>query len=108
MEEYKIKFFYDPNSNQIPVLEYLKKLPTKEQAKIAKYIEFLRQHQGILDEPYAKHIIGKIRELRVDFGKNRHRVFFFTFINKNIILLHKIVISIYPTLEDANHFILFY
>ena len=29
-----------------------------------------------------------MRELRVDFGKNRHRIFFFTFIGKNIILLH--------------------
>jgi len=53
-----------------------------------KYIEYLKLHEGVLDEPYSKQIKGKIRELRVDFSKNRHRIFYFTFINKNIILLH--------------------
>lgn len=88
MQEYKIKFFADPDSGRIPVKTYLDNASVKERAKILKYIEFLREHQGILDEPYAKHIRGKIRELRVDFSKNRHRIFFFTFIGKNIILLH--------------------
>jgi len=41
-----------------------------------------------LDEPYSKHIFGKIRELRVDFSRNKHRIFYFTFVNKTIILLH--------------------
>lgn len=36
----------------------------------------------------SKHIRDKVRELRVDFGRNRHRIFFFTFVGKNIILLH--------------------
>jgi phage-related protein len=65
----------------------LDSISTKERAKILKYVEFLREHKGVLDEPYTKHIRGKIRELRVDFGKNRHG-FFFTFIGQNIILLH--------------------
>ncbi|MBU0476495.1 type II toxin-antitoxin system RelE/ParE family toxin, partial [Patescibacteria group bacterium] len=38
--------------------------------------------------PYSKHIKGKIRELRVDFGRNKHRIFYFVFIEKNIVLLH--------------------
>ncbi len=33
-------------------------------------------------------IIGKIRELRVEFSKNHHRIFYFTFVRKTIILLH--------------------
>ncbi len=41
-----------------------------------------------MDEPYTKHIKGKIRELRVDFSHNKHRIFYFTFIEKNIIFLH--------------------
>jgi phage-related protein len=53
-----------------------------------KYIEFLRENRGHLDEPYSKHIKGKIRELRVDFGKNRHRILYFAFVEKTIILLH--------------------
>ena len=57
-------------------------------AKVIKYIEFLRNSDGYLDEPYSKHIKDKIRELRVDFSKNRHRIFFVTVIDKKIILLH--------------------
>lgn len=88
MEEYKVKFFVDPDTGRVPVREYLEGIPEKEQTKILKYVDFLQQHEGVLDEPYAKHIKDKIRELRVDFGRNRHRIFYFTFIGKNIILLH--------------------
>lgn len=88
MDEYKVTFFYDPETKIIPVRDYLDGIPNKERAKVLKYIEFLREHKGILDEPYTKHIRDKIRELRIDFGKHRHRIFFFTFIGKNIILLH--------------------
>ena len=88
MEEYKVKFFTDPETGHIPVKEYLDDVSDKERAKILKYVEFLREHRGVLDEPYSKHIRDKLRELIVDFGKNRHRIFFFTFIGKNIILLH--------------------
>lgn len=85
--EYKVKFYIDKNGNS-PVIEYIDSLSDKEKAKILKYIEFLRERKGILDEPYSKHIQGKIRELRVDFARNRHRIFYFTFIEKTIILLH--------------------
>lgn len=84
---YRVKFYIDEDGG-IPVLEYIEALSDKEKAKILKYIEFLREHDGILDEPYAKHIKNKIRELRVDFARNKHRIFYFTFIGKTIILLH--------------------
>ncbi len=45
-------------------------------------------HKGYLDEPYAKHIKGKIRELRIDFSRNHHSIFYFTLVGKNVILLH--------------------
>lgn len=86
--EYKVKFYNNPKSDSIPVLFYIEKLSNKEKAKVLKHIDFLRVNKGVLDEPYSKHIKGKIRELRVDFSKNRHRIFYFTFIGKNIILLH--------------------
>ncbi|MFH1565524.1 MAG: type II toxin-antitoxin system RelE/ParE family toxin [bacterium] len=86
--EYKVKFYNDASSDSSPVLIYIDKLRNKEKAKVLKYIDFLRANKGVLDEPYSKHIKGKIRELRVDFSKNRHRIFYFTFVGKNIILLH--------------------
>lgn len=86
--EYKTKFYKNSKTGRDPVLEYINKLQEKERTKIFKYIEFLRENEGILDEPYSRHIKGKIRELRVDFSKNKHRIFYFAFIGKKIILLH--------------------
>ena len=86
--EYKVKFYKDVKTGRSPVLEYIEGLRDKEGSKVFKYIEFLRINKGYLEEPYSRHIKGKIRELRVDFGRNRHRVFYFVFIKKTIILLH--------------------
>jgi phage-related protein len=88
VEEYRVKFYWDSKNSTYPVREYIKKLGSKERAKVAKYIEFLRVNKGYLDEPYSKHIIGKIRELRIEFSRNHHRILYFTFIKKTIILLH--------------------
>ena len=85
--DYKVSFYKD-NKDKSSVLEYISKLSGKERSKIYKYIEFLRINRGILDEPYSKHIKGKIRELRVDFSRNRHRIFYFTFVKKDIVFLH--------------------
>lgn len=88
MSEYKVKFYKDSYNGDDPVFEYVEKLDRKNKIKVLKYIEFLRVSDGYLDEPYSKHIKGKIRELRIDFSKTRHRIFYFTFINKTIVLLH--------------------
>ncbi len=87
-KEYKVKFYKDIKSGRDPVTEYVRKLKVKERTKVFKYIEFLRVNKGYLDEPYSRHIKGKIRELMVDFARNRHRIFYFTFIKRTIILLH--------------------
>ncbi len=72
----------------MPVLEYINELQIKDRLKVLKYIYFIRDNKGILDEPYSKYIKGKIRELRVDFSQNRHRIFYIAVIEKKIILLH--------------------
>lgn len=86
--EYTVHFYKNTKTGKISVKEYIYALPEKKRAKVLKYIEFLRVNKGYLDEPYSKHITGKIRELRVDFGRDRHRIFYFTFIEQKIILLH--------------------
>lgn len=85
---YRVKYYIDPRTGHSPVYKCIVKLGVKERAKIEKYIEFLREHRGVLDEPYTRHIKGKIRELRVDFASQRYRIFYFTFVGQTIILLH--------------------
>jgi len=87
MEEYSVKFYKNCHNGQEPVLDYIKRLDEKNRAKVLKYIAFLKDNRGYLDEPFSKHITGKIRELRVDFSRRRHRIFYFTAIGRRIILL---------------------
>lgn len=87
-EEYKIKFYKDSRTGNEPARNFINSLNYKERLKIFKYIEYLRVNQGYLDEPHSKHLIGKIRELRVDFSNNCFRIMYFAFINKKIIILN--------------------
>lgn len=87
MDEYRVDYYADERGRE-PVRKYINDLPLKEQQKVYSYLEFLRERGGHLDEPYTRHITGKIRELRVDFSRNRHRIFYFTTMGRRIILLH--------------------
>ncbi len=87
-EEYKVKFYRNSRTGKEPALDFIKSLDSKISSKISKYIEYLRVNGAYLDEPYSRHIEGKIRELRVDFSNNHYRLFYFCVIDKNIIILH--------------------
>lgn len=88
MLEYKVKFYKNSRTGQEPVYDYLMGLDDRNRAKIEKYLKYLKAAKGYLDEPYSRHIKGKIRELRVDFAHSKHRLFYFTLIGRSIILLH--------------------
>lgn len=85
---YRIEYYKNSNTGKEPVLEYLDTLSEKVQAKIISYIDLLLENRGKLKYPYARHIKGKIWELRIDFAKNYYRIFYFIFVGKRIVLLH--------------------
>ena len=87
-DEYKVYYYQNSRIKRIPVLEYIQKVAVKDRGKIAAYITFLRDCSGQLDEPYSRYIRSGIRELRVGFAHNRHRIFYITVERKRIILLH--------------------
>jgi len=86
-QEYKVYYYRNSHTKRVPVLEYTQNIPTKDKAKIAAYITLLRDYKGQLDEPYSRYIRSGIRELRIDFARNRHRIFYITVEGKKIILL---------------------
>jgi len=84
--------FYKKENGDNPVLEYLLSLDAKMRAKAFSEIELLKRHGTELREPYVKPIVGAkykgVFELRVKFGSNISRIFYFTY-NKNVfVLLH--------------------
>ncbi len=87
-EIYRIKFYRNSRTGQRPIRDYIDNLDLNQRTKIYKYLEFLRSRSGYLDEPYSRHITGGIRELRVDFSNCHHRILYFCFVGKNVVILH--------------------
>jgi phage-related protein len=60
----------------------------KEQRKVAGFLELLAQEGPQLRRPYADHVRGDLRELRMPFGTNEYRVFHFFVQGERVILVH--------------------
>lgn len=90
---YDIYFYKDKNGKE-PVYELLKELTGKKDknsrinaAKIADYIEILRQYGTQAGEPYIKHLDGEIWELR----PIRNRILFVAWVGESYVLLHHFI-----------------
>jgi len=84
---YKIKF-YPTQKGDYPVKDFIQELDKKSRAKIWRYIALLEEHGPNLLRPYADHVRGKIKELRIKIPAGNVRIFYFFFLEGNIVLLH--------------------
>lgn len=69
-------------------VNFLSVLSKKEQAKINRAIALLGEYDFSLTRKYAKHIKGKLWELRVGLGNSKFRIFYFIYNDKYIVLLN--------------------
>ncbi|MBI2119402.1 MAG: type II toxin-antitoxin system RelE/ParE family toxin [Elusimicrobia bacterium] len=84
---YKI-IYYSTKRGDVPVKEFILSLNEKPARKVAAFIEILSREGPNLHPPYADHVRGVIRELRIQFARNSVRIMYF-FIHKDpIVLLH--------------------
>src|SRR3989339_599454 len=84
---YKIKF-YPTRKGDYPVKDFIQQMDRKSRAKIWRYIALLEERGPNLLRPYADYVRDKIRELRVRLQAGNVRIFYFFFLEGNIILLH--------------------
>jgi len=84
--------FYQTESGDYPVAEFIENLPEKAQEKIIDYLDLLAEHGIQLGMPYVRDISGvrKLKELRIRYSSNIYRIFFFAFTGRKFILLHAI------------------
>ena len=87
--DYKI-VFYMTVSDHCPVDKFLNSLNLKHRAKVLRWLKQLEILGPNLKRPFADIVKGKIRELRIPFGSNSYRIFYFFFIEKKIVLTHGI------------------
>ena len=76
--------FYTDHRGKCPPLEFIEKLPVMEQAKVRNALRLLQEFGTSLNMPHAKHIQGKIWELR----PGGIRLFYFAFIEQQFVILH--------------------
>lgn len=76
--------FYKDNRGHSPIVEYLNMLPVTEQAAAQEAFSLLREFGLSLGMPHAKHINGKLWELRP--GANRF--FYFACVGRRFVVLH--------------------
>jgi len=86
--EYQIYYYQTSDTKHTPVLEYIQNLSFKEKVKTVNYINLLQRFKGYIGEPYSRYICSGIRELRINFSHNNHRIFYIIVEERKIILLH--------------------
>lgn len=86
---------YAKENGREPVTEFIQSLPAKHQAKAIWEIDLLEEHGDRLQKPYVDSISGEkykgLMELRVQFGGDISRIFYFTHVKNKIVLLHGFV-----------------
>ena len=76
--------FYKNARGDSPIKEYLNDLPVAEQAAVREAFRLLREFGTLLGMPYARHIRGKLWELRPE----AHRFFYFAYVGRRFVVLH--------------------
>ena len=76
--------FYRDARGRSPVLEFIDRMQNIEQSCVLRYIKLLQKYGPLLRMPYARHIEGKLWELRADAT----RVFYFCALGDRFVLLH--------------------
>ena len=85
MQEFEIELYCKENGDS-PVDEFIDSLDEKMQAKILMGIALLRKNGNLLREPYTKHLMDGIFELRTKQGSDISRVLYFFVIGRKIVL----------------------
>jgi phage-related protein len=79
---------YQDARGRRPVNEFLDALPPRDRARVVRTIELLKTYGTELGMPYARHLTGKLWELRVPSGGQAYRVLYFAYAEHRFVLLH--------------------
>ena len=82
-----VEIYTDARGNA-PVRDFIDSLPEKHQGRTARTIDLLEQFGLQLGSPYAKHLRGKLWELRIRAGRRAYRIIYFAHLGQRFILLH--------------------
>ncbi len=82
--------FYTDAQGRRPVREWLDKLTAKTQTRITRSVELLETYGTQLRMPHARHLRGKLWELRIAVGREDYRILYVAVSGHTFLLLHAI------------------
>lgn len=80
--------FYQDAQQRLPVDDWIRSLPENAGARIVRTIGLLRVYGIQLTMPHARHVRGKIWELRTAVGRNDYRILYTALVGQQFLLLH--------------------
>ena len=85
MTEFEIIFYDKPDGSE-PAMEFILTLDDKMQARVLRTIKLLSENGTMFREPYSKHLVDGIFEIRSKVGTNISRVLYFFVVGRKIVL----------------------
>ena len=85
--KWRVVFYQDPQS-RLPVDEWIRSLSEQDQTRIFKTIGLLASYGVQLTMPHARHLRGKMWELRIAAGRRDYRILYAAVVGKKFVLLH--------------------
>ena len=82
-----IEFYETPEGGR-PVEEFFRSLPRAQEARVNAVIALLSERGPTLGFPHSSQVIGKLRELRIQIGRDRIRILYFFAPSRVGVLLH--------------------
>ena len=82
--------YYTSDGGKCPVKEFIDSLSPESKAKYIFIADLLTEYGLNVREPYVKPITGtrKLFEMRIKDRQNIHRIFYFAFTGRTLVLLH--------------------
>jgi len=80
--------FYEDEAGKRPVEEFLERLSEPQLGKILQVLQMLEEWGPRLPFPYSSQVEGRLRELRVHYGRTLYRVFCYADATRTFVLLH--------------------
>ncbi len=87
--QWSVEYFV-AESGKSPVKEFIDSLSSESKAKFIFIADLLTEYGLNVREPYVKPITGtrKLFEIRIKDRQNIHRIFYFAFTGRRLVLLH--------------------
>ena len=80
--------FYEDEAGGRPVEKFFEQLPKQHLGKVLQVLQMLEERGAHLPFPYSSQVEGRLRELRVHYGRALYRILYYGDARRTFVLLH--------------------